>query len=109
MINKGNLTEEQQRRYTEIINEMILDFEIGSSHPEDPNYIDLYSEIIDLGMDMIALLKVYKEQLKKEGKLPLSEHMQEVEDMDIMISSIDTALIDLLPKGIVKSRIIQNE
>ena len=97
MINKENLTEKQVKRLEEINVEVSMNMFEWFKHEQEP--CELHSEICEIGGEMIALLKLYKEQLKEEGKLPLSHFKNEMENLNIVVDGIEEAIVDLMEKG----------
>jgi hypothetical protein len=99
MINNKNLTEKQIKRLEEIRVEVAMNMFEWFNNEQEPCDIGLHSEICDHGGEMVALLKLYKEQLKEEGKLPLSHFKGEMENINIVVDGIEEAIMDLMEKG----------
>ena len=99
MINKENLTKQQVERLEELNTEISMDMWDWFKNEQPAYDQELYSEICELGIEMVSLLKLYKEQLGTEGKLPLSNFREEIENLNIVADSVQQAIIDFMPEG----------
>lgn len=103
MVNKENLTKQQVERLEEIQVETMDIYDCFNTEQQAHDQ-ELHSEICNLGIEMVSLLNLYKEQLGAEGKLPLSHFRDEMHNLNVVVDSIQQAIIDLMPNGTVMKK-----
>lgn len=64
----------------------------------DPKDAELFSEIINAGTELVALMNLYREQLFKQQKLPLNVYDDEIQNIKIVSEYIEETLKSFIKK-----------
>lgn len=99
MINKENLTDEQLERFEQLDQEIGMNMFEWFEMDKEPHMINIFNEIAELGSQMAAMIKLYKEELEKSKLLPLSQFDNGFQNINTVVDCIESEIINLLEDG----------
>ncbi len=99
MINKESLTEEQLERFEQLDQEMGMNMFEWFEMDREPHMINIFNEIVELGRQMAAMIRLYNEELKKSNLLPLSQFDKGFQNINTVVDCIESEIINLLEDG----------